>query len=402
MALANVLSTLVPKIIAGRSLEFLRENAVMPRLVNNISDKVVGKKGDVITLPDSAALTVADVTVGATPPNPANSSITAKYVTLSRWRKVSFGIDDRDITQILDTEHFVPVQMQEAMKSLGNDVDSYILSLYTGIWNHSGVAGTTPFATNLSEYANARAALNRDLAPVDNRKVVLDPDAEANALTLDIFARADARGDQGGVIQGEIGHKVGADWFLNQNIPTHTAGTWAITGPGYNLVKAAATAGTSTFILQGGASSTNTSGGTVVAGDVFFVTGDPQAYTIKTGGTVAVGAQATLALVVSPPFRFTVAANATVTFNGSTSDFADSITNLIFHPNAFAFCSRPMVTQSKYLGSSGHFSSTVRDPVTGIGLRLEVIREYKQWLVDFDILYGCTLVRPELACRILG
>ena len=74
----------------------------------------------------------------------------------------------------------------------------------------------------------------------------------------------------------------------------------------------------------------------------------------------------------------------------------------MFHPNAFAFCSRPMVTQSSYLGSTGHFAATVRDPLTGIGMRMEVIREYKQWLIDFDILYGCTLVRPEMVCRILG
>ena len=86
--MANSVTTLVPKIIAARGLAFLRENAVTPRLVQNLSDGIVGKKGDVITLPDSKALTVTNVTVGATPPAPSAVTIAAKTLTLSNWKKV--------------------------------------------------------------------------------------------------------------------------------------------------------------------------------------------------------------------------------------------------------------------------------------------------------------------------
>ena len=115
--MANSVTTLVPKIIAARGLEFLRQNAVTPRLVQNLSDGVVAKKGDVITLPDSAALTVTNVTVAATPPAPTDVTIGAKYVTLNQWKKVDFGITDKEIGEILDQEHFIPVQMEEAMKT---------------------------------------------------------------------------------------------------------------------------------------------------------------------------------------------------------------------------------------------------------------------------------------------
>jgi hypothetical protein len=404
MALARS-STLVPKIIAARGLEFLRENAVMPRLVQNLSDNVVAQKGDIITLPDSDAQTVKDVTVGATPPAPTQATIAAKYVTLNQWRKTDFGITDKEIGEILDSSHFVPVQMQEAMRALANDVDRYILQLYSGIYNFSGVAGTTPFATNLAAFRDSRIALNNDLAPIDGRNVVLDPDAEGNAIVLEQFLAADRRGDQGGIINGEIGRKLGANWYMNQNVDhasgaKHTAGTWAITGTGYTEVKAAATAGTSTFIIQGN-SSTTTNGGNLKVGDVFKVTGDTRSYRVKTAASVAVGAQATLAVVVDPVFRVTVAAGATVVFAGG-ADATDSVNNLMFHPNAFAFASRPMVTKSNYMGGNGPVSSTVRDPVSGIAVRFELIREYKQWLMDFDILYGATLVRPQLASRILG
>jgi len=33
---------------------------------------------------------------------------------------------------------------------------------------------------------------------------------------------------------------------------------------------------------------------------------------------------------------------------------------------------------------------------------MEIIRQYKRWSVEYDILYGATLVRPQLACRIHG
>lgn len=399
MALARS-STLVPKIIAARGLEFLRENAVTPRLVQNLSDKIVGQKGDVITLPDSDAQTVADVTAAATPPAPTQVTIAAKYVTLSEWRHTEFGITDKEIGEILDNSHYIPVQMEESMRALANDVDAYILALYKGIYNFSGVAGTTPFASDLAAFRDGRKNLNNDLAPLDGRNVILDADAEAYAIVLEQFLAADRRGDQGGIINGEIGRKLGANWYLNQNIPTHTAGTWAITGTGHTEVKAAATAGTSTLIIQGN-STTTTNGGSLTVGDVFKVTGDNQPYVIKTAASVAVGAQATLAIVVSPALRVTLAAGATVTFAGG-ADATNSVTNLLFHPRAIAFASRPMVTKSSYMGGNGPVSSTVRDPVSGIAVRFELIREYKQWLMDFDILYGATLVRPQLANRILG
>lgn len=406
MALAYS-STLVPDIIVARALAFLRQNAIMPSLVQNLSDNVVAQKGDVITLPDTDAITVTNVTAAATPPAPVQVTNAAKYVTLNQWKRAAFGITDKEVGEILDVQHYVPGQMEEAMKGLANTVDSYVLGKYTGIYNFSGIPGTTPFATNLNVFKDATALLDADLAPQGMRKVVLDPFARANAMVLSSFLAADERGDQGGILEGQIGRKLGADWFMDQNAPQHEVGTWGCAASCGTEVKAAATAGTSTFIIQG-TSTTTTIGGTVLVGDVFFVTGDDQPYVVKTGGTVAAAAGATLELAVSPPFRATIGAGATVSWYHSTiakrdlADQSDPRINLLFHPRAFAFASRPMISKSSYLGASGHFSRTVRDNLSGLSLRLEVIRQYKQWLVDFDILYGCTLVRPQLACRIHG
>jgi kynurenine formamidase len=76
------------------------------------------------------------------------------------------------------------MQASEAIKALANAVDSYILGKHTGIFSASGAATTTPFASDLTVAGKARVKLNKQLAPVDDRRAVLDPDAEGQLLTV--------------------------------------------------------------------------------------------------------------------------------------------------------------------------------------------------------------------------
>jgi len=71
----------------------------------------------------------------------------------------------------------------------------------------------------------------------------------------------------------------------------------------------------------------------------------------------------------------------------------------VAHRDAFAFAQRPLLTESDGLGSR---IMTMTDPMTGISLRLEVTRQYKQTVWDLDILFGAKLVRRELATRLAG
>ena len=391
--MANTLTALVPKILS-RGLLALRENAVMPRLVNRSIGDGAREKGDTIDIPLSAAATTRTVTPAVTQAANVDFTPTKVQLPLDQWKESPFQLSDKELAEIDADDSFIPMQTSEAIKALANGIDSFILGKFTGIWNYSGTAATTPFATNLDAFRDARKNMNKDLSPLADRRVVLDADAEANAVVLEQFLAADRRGDQGGIIQGEIGQKLGYQWFLDQNIPTHTVGTWTVTGAGRTEVKATATINTSTMIWQGN-SSTVTNGGNVVVGDIFTVTGDSQAYVVKTAASVAVAAQATLAIIFSPPLRATIAAAATVSLKGS------HVVNLAFHRDAFAFASRPLA-ESQIAGGLGSIFSTMVDPVSGIALRLEVNRQYKQTTWAFDSLYGAVLVRPELAARIAG
>ena len=52
--------------------------------------------------------------------------------------------------------------------------------------------------------------------------------------------------------------------------------------------------------------------------------------------------------------------------------------------------------------SGGSMSATAVDEDSGLALRLEITRQYKQYQWSFDALYGGAVIRPELGVIIAG
>ena len=124
-------------------------------------------------------------------------------------------------------------------------------------------------------------------------------------------------------------------------------------------------------------------------GDIFTVAGDTVSHvvTAAAGGT---------SITFTPGLGAAVVNNAAITFTASAAAFTR---NLLFHRDAFAFASRPL-EDGMMVGGDNVMSNV--DPISGLSLRVEVSREFKQTRVSYDILYGGALVRPELASLILG
>ena len=183
--MANVFSNIIPQILES-SLPTLRENAVTPRLINIDIADASGKRGDTIDVGVPQPAIVRTVTPGQDGTN-VNVTQTKVSVVLNQWRESPMMLTDKELEEVM--EGLVPSQSQENLKALVNDVDKFILGLAKSIYFNVGTAGTTPFATNINVYRDARKLLNNagnlggaGPAPLTDRRVVLDPDAEANAL----------------------------------------------------------------------------------------------------------------------------------------------------------------------------------------------------------------------------
>lgn len=382
--MANVLANVVPKLLA-QGLLALRQQAIMPRLVNTRYETMAGERGSTIEIPIPSAVAVTDVVPAATAPAGTDINPTKAIIALSQWKEAAFTLTDKEQLEIM--EGVIPMQASEAVKSLANTVDAYIMAQYFSVFNMSGTPGTTPFAANLTAFHDSRKLLNNEAAPMSDRRVVLDASAEANALAQNIFLQADQRGDQGGVINGQIGRKIGADWFLDQNVVTHTKGSF----PGAPLVNGAHAVGASTIAMDG---FTASQAGVLKKGDLITFAGGAQTYTVLADVNSDGTGVATGGVSIYPSLRVAVADNAAV------AQKASHVVNMQFHRDAFAFASRPL--QSVVPDGLGVISQSAVDPVSGIALRLEVTRQFKQLRWSFDILYGAACVRPELACRIAG
>ena len=108
--------------------------------------------------------------------------------------------------------------------------------------------------------------------------------------------------------------------------------------------------------------------------------------------TASSGAQT---VTVSPAIKAIVADNASVTKKASHT------VNLAFHRDAFALAMRPLTSETAG-DAYGNNIVSMTDPVTGLSMRLEVYRQYKQVVYELDALWGVKLIRPEYAVRIAG
>jgi hypothetical protein len=176
----------------------------------------------------------------------------------------------------------------------------------------------------------------------------------------------------------------GMDWFADDHVPTHTSTPLTA---GAATVNGAHAAGVKTVSI---AKATNTS--PLVAGDIIKFASDNQTYVVTAAVTLAVG---NTNVSIYPGLVTSKAGGEAVTLTASHT------VNLGFHRNAIAFATRPLQASTIDL-ELGNQMMSMQDPKSGIVLRLEVSRQYKQTVWDFDILWGAKLVRPELACRLAG
>lgn len=384
--MGNTLTAVTPKLLA-QGLLALRQMAIMPRLVNNKYEAMAGEKGSTIDVPIPSAIAAVQVTPANTPPSTADVAPTSVSLPLDQWWEAPFYMSDQDILTAMNGT--LPMQATEAVKSLANKVDNYILGLYTKFYGFTGTAGVVPFANGTTADATAaRKILQKQLAPPGDRHYVMDPDMEANALNLRAFQDASWAGNTDVILNGTLNMRLGARWWMDQNVPTHTAGT-ITTG----LICKAATAVAVGIKTLTATTAASTGACALLIGDIITFAGDSQTYVLTANATQA-SAATDVTLAFEPGLKVAKTGSEAVTVKASHA------VNLLFHRDAIAFATRPLLGVVD--SGLGCIINSAVDPISGLTLRLEITREHKRTRFSYDILWGAAVVRAEFGTRVGG
>lgn len=399
-------SLLTVDMITNESLRVLENELVVTRTVNRQYDSSFAKSGakigstlrirkpDRVTVTDGPALVVQD----------ENQQWTT--LTVSNQKHIGLAFSSSERTMSLDnfSDLIIKPRMSQLAAAIDYDVASGVVRYINQL---VGIAGTTP-ATSAVLLAGMQK-LDEAAVPRSDRYCTVNP--AANAALVEgmkgFFNPSSTISNQfksGLMGQGVLGYK---EIAMSQSIGALTNGT-----------RIAATV-TTTITTQGQATIALTlSGGTatdtIKAGEVFTVAGvyavNPQTR-VSTGALYqfvaladATGVGSAITVTIAPLYTATQAlanidafpvATATVTFVGSAS--LSYPQNLIYHQDAITFATADL----EFIGGGVESSRAMHN---GISVRVshggDIINDRR--ITRFDVLYGYGVIRPEMACRLIG
>lgn len=324
-------------------------------------------------------------------------------LTVNSQRHVPMRFTSNEMTMKIDD--FAQRHLEPAMAKLAAMIESDALSMVNQV--PSAISGGTK--VDFADVMDARAVLQKALAPADNRYALLDPQANVD-LVNDNKSLFQASGEISKQYRdGAMGRFAGFDFFENTMLPERTnsasGGTSAyLTDSGTATQSGSATAPNSWTVHV------DTGTKAVSAGDVFTIEGvydvHPETkatlstlkqFVVITGGSGEMDIVASPALIATGPYKNASNAAADgkkVTFLGAASTGYKQ--SLLFQKGFAVFGSADLVLPK------GGVMAASRQVFDGISMRMvqdyDIVKD--RIYTRCDVLYGYKVLRPNLACRI--
>lgn len=402
-------SYLKPSAITAEALRVLHNNLPFIKNIDKQHDKETEfggqKRGSTLRIRLPNQYTVRETwAINAQDQNEQSVSL-----VIGQIRGVDMNFSDADLA--LEINEFSKRFIEPAMQTLASKIDYYCFGeAYKATAQSVGTAGTTP--NNMLTWLQGGQKLTESACPVNNRKAVINPAAEANTVNglASLFNPNKEISNQ--YLTGSMGRALGFDWFSSQNVPNHTTGNSADDASiliddaaGTNL-----TEGTTTMHVDGLDSATGTfkEGDVLTIANVYAVnpetkqsTGSLRQFVVTADATAASNE---VDLSLSPAMYSTGALQnvdalpvdgAAVTVIGSASTAYPQ--NLVFHPDAYTFA-------SANLEMPKDVSFKAQMAMDGINIR--ILRQYDinnaNYPLRLDVFFGFLAQRPDLGCRVWG
>ena len=337
----------------------------------------------------------------------ADSIGVSTTLTVNTQRNVPMRFTSNELTMSID--EFSSRHIEPAMAKMAAMIE------YDGLAaTINSVPGQISAGTKIvfADVMNGRAILQNNLAPMDARVALLDPQGMVDLVTdnKSLFNAQDEINKQ--YKEGSMGRFAGFDFYENTLLPTHTSG--AEGGGTAYVVDGAANAktlsasdpdpNTGSLVVKTGTKTIKAGDGFVMGDDVFAVhpetkqsTGVLKQFTVTADATGAGTLTITPAIISSGPHQNVSAIpddGDVLTFVGAASTAYKQ--SLLFQ-KGFA-C---MGTADLVLPKGTHMAS--RQNYDGISMRIvqdyDVVKD--RVLTRLDVLYGFKVLRPELAVKVL-
>jgi len=322
-----------------------------------------------------------------------------------------FGVDMLYTTSdlLLNIDDFSKRIIQPAIKAIANRVDFDATLLYQTVYNTIGTPGSIPNA--LLTYLQVNQRLSEEACPPDDRCIVITPAMEATIVDalkglFNSQPKLKAQYETGNMQDKSLGF---ADWYMDQNIRTHTVGPLG----GSPAVNGASQSGASLITNGWTAAAANR----LKKGDVFTIgSGATGVFAVNPQNRQSTGALRQFvvtadtssdgsgnltipispAIVTSGPFQnVSQAPPNTATINVFGAASTQTPQALAFHPDAFMMASADLPLPN---------GVDMKDQQNYKGVNIRLIRDYDintdREPTRTDTLYGLAALYPELACRL--
>ena len=223
----NQLDAFIPELWAREGLEILRENMVAANLVCRDFENVIANYGDVVHTRRPSVFPVYRRT-DSTTVKTQDAIATDVLVPLDQWFNETFCIRPGEMSKSF--EDLTNIYLRPAMLSIARGIDRAILGFAAQAFlddplKRAGRLGKLDRTNVYDAVVEADRILNNNLAPQQDRHLLLSAAGKAVMLQCDKFVEAQKRGDGGTAMDtAQLGHVMNFDTYLAQNVGHVAAG----------------------------------------------------------------------------------------------------------------------------------------------------------------------------------
>ena len=377
----NTLTSLVPDLYAALDIVSRELVGMIPSVALNTGAERAAVN-ESVRVPVTGAANVSNISPAMAIPEPTDQTVSNVAIQITKARAAEFGFVGEEQLGLNNGPGYVSVQagmIAQAMRSLTNEIEADLTGLYLTTSRAFGTAGTTPFASNLTDTANVRKILMDNGAPTSDMQLIIDTTAGAKMRTLTQLTKANEANDESLLRQGVLLDVHGMAIRESAQITTNTNGT----GTAY-------TSNTAGYAVGDTAITLITGSGTILAGDVITFARDLNKYVVETG--LAAPGVLTLA---APGLRQAVAASAVALTVGG-----DFTSNIAFDRNAIQ-----LVTRAPALPQEGDLAldrMMITDDRSGLAFEVSIYGGYRKVRYEIALAWGVKNIKPQHTCLLLG